>query len=76
MPTAVLMCLVNKRSCFWHVNLSCKLHVSDLLLFALIWVKIVMLCEIFKRIFIYSSSVFIPEDKSLECFACYVWFLS
>lgn len=76
MPTAILMCLVNKRRCFWHVNLSCKLHVSDLLLFALIWVKVVMLCEIFKRIFIYSSSVFIPEDKSLECVASYVWFLS
>lgn len=35
MPAVVLMCLVNKHSCFWHVNLLGKLHVSDLLLFSI-----------------------------------------
>lgn len=74
MPAVVLMCLVNKHSCFWHVNLLGKLHVSDLLLFS-IWGKIVMLYEIFKKTFVYSSHMFIPEDQSLECFASYVWFL-
>lgn len=69
MSAAVLMCLVNAHSCFWHVHLSHKLHARDLLLFSPVSVKIVTLYENFKRIFVYSSSVFIPEDKSLECFA-------